>query len=303
MMSLPTGDDARLEGVAGASREEGPGAPTALRIVLGAQLRRLREERGVSREQAANAIRATHSKISRLERGRSPARDQDIADLLTLYHVTDPDERARFLDLARRARSAGWWHSFRDVMPDWLEPYVGLEETATMIRSYDLQFVNGLLQTPDYARAVMMLRHAPESELERRVALRMRRQQILTRTDPPTLWVVLDEAAVRRPYGGRQVMRGQLEHLLEISALPNVTVQILPFTTGGHAAAGGPFTLLRFSEPDLPDIVYLEALNSGFYLDKRDDVEDYASTMNRLCVDAEAPQATTGILRGILADT
>jgi transcriptional regulator with XRE-family HTH domain len=278
--------------------------PTALRIMLGGQLRRLRESSGVSREEAGSAIRATHSKISRLELGRSSFKQRDVADLLTLYGVTAEEERETLLALARQASTPGWWHQYNDVMPNWLESYVGLEETASVIRGYEMQFVHGLLQTPDYARAVVMLRHtdAPGSEIERRVSLRMRRQRLFAREDPPTLWAVLDEAALRRPLGGRQVMRGQLDHLLESSTRPNITLLIIPFAAGGHAAAGGPFTILRFAQPDIPDVVYLEQLNSAIYLDKQEDVDDYTAVLNQLSVVAGSVDATD-ILHTIRKET
>ncbi|WP_372443013.1 helix-turn-helix domain-containing protein [Actinomadura barringtoniae] len=279
--------------------------PTVLRIILGAHLRRLREARGVSREQAGSAIRATHSKISRLELGRTGFKQRDVADLLTLYRITDEEERETLLALARDANRPGWWHLYSDVMPTWLEAYVGLEEAAAVIRNYEVQFVHGLMQTMDYARSVILLRHAdsPTDEVERRVELRMRRQQLLLREDAPKLWVVLDESALHRALGGRQVMRGQLQHLLDLTALPNVTIQIVPFASGGHAAAGGPFTILRFPDLDLPDVVYLEQLNSALYLDKRSDVEDYMGTMERLCVEAEPADTTPDILNAILRET
>jgi transcriptional regulator with XRE-family HTH domain len=285
--------------------ELSPEGPTALRIKLGAQLRRLREAKNITREQAAEAIRATPSKIGRLEQGQSPARRRDLTDLLAFDGLTDLQDRDGLLDLAQQASSPGWWHEFRDVMPAWLGPYVGLEETAPVIRAYEVQFVHGLLQTPDYARAVIRLRHAdaPGTELDRRVTLRMRRQQILTRPDPPRLWVVQDEAALRRQIGDPAVMRAQLEHLIQITDNPAVTLQIHPFDAGGHTAAGGPFALLRFADPDLPDQVYVESLGGALYLDKRSEVDAYAAAMDHLCLQAEPRTATRRILQKILAET
>src|SRR5258707_4865098 len=220
------------------------GGPTALRILLGAQLRRLRETKQIPLEDAGYVIRASGSKMSRLETGRVSFKSRDIADLLTLYGVTDEQERTALQDLARQASAVGWWHDYADVMPTWFAPYVGLEEAAAWVRSYEIQFVPGLLQTADYARAVARLGHptASTAEIDRRVTLRMARQAVLTRAMPVHLWVVLDEAALRRPVGGPDVMRGQLEHLIEVSARPNVTLQIIPLERGGHAAAGGPFS-------------------------------------------------------------
>jgi transcriptional regulator with XRE-family HTH domain len=278
------------------------GGPTVLRIVLGTQLRRLREARGISREAAGEAIRASHAKISRLELGRTGYKERDVADLLTLYNVVDEAERADFLALARQASTPGWWHKYGDVLPSWFETHIGLEEAASVIRTYEVQFVPGLLQTKDYARAVTMLGHprASAREISRRVSLRMDRQSLLSRPDAPRLWAVLDEAALRRPIGGVEVMRAQLQHLLDVAQLRNVTLQVAPFNVGGLAAAGGPVTILRFLEPDLPDIVYLEQLTSALYLEKRDDVDNYLTVMDRLCAEAEPPRSTTLFLKELV---
>ncbi|HEY3683312.1 MAG TPA: helix-turn-helix transcriptional regulator [Streptosporangiaceae bacterium] len=281
------------------------GGPTVLRMMLGAQLRRLREARGASPEEAGEAIRGTRSKISRLELGRSSFKQRDVADLLAFYQVTDEREREALLALARQANAPGWWHQYADLMPAWLETYIGLEEAASVIRTYEMQFVHGLLQTSDYARAVVRLRHeeTPESEVNRRVDLRLHRQRLLTMAEGPQVWSVVDESALRRPYGGRDVMRAQLKHLIEIAAHPSVTLQVMPFSAGGHAAAGGPFTILRFPQPDLPDVIYLEQLTSALYLDKPTDVDDYTDTMNQLCVDAAQPDKTEAMLKKILDET
>lgn len=277
------------------------GNSTVLRIVLGAQLRRLREQRHITLEAAGHAIRASHSKISRMELGRVGFRVRDVADLLTLYGVTDDDERQPLLALVERANVTGWWHNYNDILPSWFETYVGLEESATGIRNYEVQFVPGLLQSEGYARAVVKLGFpaAPEEELERRVRLRMARQRLLRGAEPPHLWAVLDEAVLRRPLGGAEVMREQIGHILQALELPNVTVQIVPFSVGGHAAAGGPFSILRFSQPDLPDVVYMEQLTSAVYLDKRDDVDRYLEVMERLCIEAEPASRTREILTRI----
>jgi transcriptional regulator with XRE-family HTH domain len=280
------------------------GGPTVLRILLGSQLRQLREARGIGREEAGYAIRASDSKISRLELGRVGFKERDVSDLLTLYGVTDERVREELLSLAAQANAPGWWHRYSDVLPSWFEVYVGLEEAATRIRAYEVQFVPGLLQTEDYARAVTVLGHpdASPEEIERRVALRMTRQRLLTAEDPPHLWAVVDEAALRRPLGGDEVMREQIRHLVETTALPNVTLQVVPFEHGGHAAAGGPFSILRFSEPDLPDVVYLEQLTSALYLEKREDLDRYLAVMERLCLEAEPVSATPDILKRILGE-
>jgi transcriptional regulator with XRE-family HTH domain len=280
------------------------GGPTVLRILLGAQLRKLREANGVTREAAGYEIRASESKISRMELGRVGFKERDVADLLTLYGVSDEHEREALLALARDANTPGWWHRYGDILPNWFQSYLGLEAAAALIRSYEVQFVHGLLQTRDYARAVIMLGHgtAPADELERRINLRMARQSVLTRTDPPQLWVVLDEAALRRPVGGPEVMRAQIEALVDATRLPNVRIQIVPFEFGGHAAAGGSFTILRFPDQELPDVVYIEHLTSALYLDKREDLDQYASAMERVCVEAEPPSRTPEILGRILKD-
>ncbi|MEU8269974.1 helix-turn-helix transcriptional regulator [Sphaerisporangium sp. NPDC049002] len=278
------------------------GSSTVLRILLGSQLRRLREKRGITLEAAGHSIRASHSKISRMELGRVSFRARDVADLLSLYGVTEESDREGLLSLVAQANRPGWWHNYDDVLPNWFEAYVGLEEAATRIRSYEVQFIPGLLQTEEYARAVVLLGHpdGPEEEIQRRVDLRMARQKLLGRPNAPHLWAVIDEAVLRRPLGGAEVMRGQIRHLIDVVASPNVTVQVMPFSAGGHAAAGGPFSILRFSERDLPDVVYLEQLTSAIYLDKRDDLDRYQAVMERLCIDAvpvsDTKQALTKIL-------
>jgi hypothetical protein len=280
------------------------GGPTVLRILLGAQLRRLREARSVTRETAGWEIRASESKISRIELGRVGFKERDVADLLTLYGVTDPEERAALLSLARNANKPGWWHKYSDILPSWFQAYLGLETAASLIRSYEVQFVPGLLQTKEYARAVIMLGHgaAPGDEIERRVHLRMVRQDLLSRADPPQLWAVVDEAALRRPIGGVAVMRDQLQALIEATALPNVRLQVIPFHAGGHAAAGGAYSILRFPDAELPDVVYVEQLTSALYLDKREDVDHYLAAMERLCVEAQPPAETADIIGRVLRD-
>jgi transcriptional regulator with XRE-family HTH domain len=279
------------------------GGPTVRRILVGVQLRRLREQAEISREDAGYTIRASESKISRLELGRVGFKERDIADLLTLYGVTDADQRDALLAMAREANSPGWWHNYDDVLPSWFQTYVGLEEAAALIRSYEVQFVPGLLQTEDYARAVTIA-GTPEArteEVERRVSLRMARQQILRRDNPPTFWAVVDEAALRRPIGGAKVMRTQIQRLLNLMELPHVTVQVMPFRFGGHAAEGGAFNILRFPEADLPDVVYIEQLGGALYLDKRENVDRYVQTMDRLTVDSQPPELTAETLNKILA--
>jgi len=281
-----------------------PGSgPTVLRILLGSQLRMLREVKGITREEAGYAIRASGSKISRMELGRVSFKERDVTDLLKLYGV-DEDETATLVALAVQANTPGWWHKYGDVLPDWFQVYVGLEEAASLIRLYEVQFVPGLLQTADYARAVVRLGQpgaAPE-EIERRISLRMGRQELLTKPGGPRLWAIVDEAALRRPIGGKEVMRAQLEQLILATEEPQVTLQVMPFRSGGHAAEAGAFTIMRFPEPDLPDVVYLEQLTSALYLDKRDDVEKYTEVMERLSVESESPERSVDILSGMLEE-
>jgi transcriptional regulator with XRE-family HTH domain len=272
------------------------------RILLGSQLRRLRESRGVTREAAGYSIRASESKISRMELGRVSFKARDVEDLLTLYGVTDESERASLLGLAREANVAGWWHSYGDVLPTWFQTYIGLEGAASLIRVYEVQFVHGLLQTEAYAQAVVKrgIPHASHTEIERRVALRMERQKALVSERATQFHAVLDEAALCRPYGDRQVMRGQLEHLIEISERPNITLQVMPFSFGGHAGESGAFTMLRFPESDLPDIVYLEQFTGALYLDKREEVAQYEHVMERLQADSHDPSQTRDFLHSLL---
>ncbi|MDX6280124.1 MAG: hypothetical protein QOH03_1195 [Kribbellaceae bacterium] len=280
-----------------------PGGPTALRIMLGAHLRRMRELAGISRGEAGYAIRGSESKISRLELGRVGFKVRDVEDLLSLYKLGDPEERARLIDLAKQANNPGWWQRYDDITPNWFHSYLGLEMAAELIRTYEIQFVPGLLQTPDYARAVTRLgrgeRPLPTAEIDRLVALRKSRQQILEGSAPTRLWAIVDEAVLRRPIGGRAVLRAQLEHLAEVSRLPNVTLQILPFSSGGYASTGGAFTLLRFADPDLPDVVYIEHLTSAVYLDKLDDLDEYVITMDSLSIAASTPRRTQELLTEI----
>jgi transcriptional regulator with XRE-family HTH domain len=275
--------------------------PTVLRLMLGNQLHRLREAAGVTHDQAGYEIRASRSKISRMENGRVGFKERDVADLLTLYGVTDERARAGVLSFARQANIPGWWSKYGDVLADWFEAYLGLEGAASVIRTFEMQFVHGLFQTEAYARAVTLLGHkaAPADEIDRRVNMRLKRQDLLARPEPPKVWSVVDEAALRRPVGGRAVMRAQLNRLIEVAALPQVTVQVVPFGRGGHAAAGGSFTILRFADPELLDVVYIEQLTSALYLDNRDDVDHYMEVMNHLSAGALTPARTARFLTDI----
>ncbi|TDW15164.1 helix-turn-helix domain-containing protein [Kribbella kalugense] len=285
-----------------------PGAysgPTALRIMLGVHLRRLREEAEISRTDAGWAIRGSESKISRLELGRVGFKVRDVEDLLTLYKVDDGDERERLLTLAREANNPGWWQRYDDLTPAWFQSYLGLEMAADLIRTFELQFVPGLLQTPEYARAVLKFGRQdlplPRAEEDRLVALRQSRQDVLTRQRPARLWAVVDEAVLRRPIGSPAILKAQLEYLIEASRRHNVTLQIIPFAKGGYISTGGAFTLLRYNDSDLPDIVYIEHLTSAIYLDKREELDTYVVTMDAVSITAAQPRETENILRQAIA--
>ncbi|MDX2974105.1 helix-turn-helix transcriptional regulator [Kribbella solani] len=283
------------------------GGPTALRIMLGVHLRRLREDAGVTRSDAGWAIRGSESKISRLELGRVGFKVRDVDDLLTLYKLDDPEERDRLLTLAREANNPGWWQRYDDLTPAWFHSYLGLEMAADLIRTFELQFVPGLLQTPEYARAVVQLGQQDQplsrAEQDRLISLRMSRQEVLTRQRPARLWAVVDESVLRRPIGGVKVLRAQLEFLLEASRRHNVTLQIIPFEKGGYTSTGGAFTLLRFNDADLPDIVYIEHLTSAVYLDKREELDTYAVTMDAVSITAAQPRETEALIRRAIEAT
>jgi transcriptional regulator with XRE-family HTH domain len=284
------------------SHEYASGGPTVRRMQLGARLRRLRETRGISREDAGWAIRASESKISRMELGRVGFKERDVDDLLTLYGVADLGERAVLTGLAREANQPGWWHPYGDLLPTWFQYYLDLESAASLIRAYEIQFVPGLLQTEEYARAVIGIGFSESGahEVERRVELRMARKQVLERPDAPRMWAVIDEAVLCRPIGGTNVLRGQLAALAEMSELPGVRLQVVPFSSGGHAAAGGAFSILRFPDQELPDVVYLEHLTSALYVDKRDEVDRYAAAVGRLFIEADPPARTRDVLHRAL---
>jgi len=283
--------------------ESDGGGPTVRRMALGGQLRRLRESRGISREDAAERIRGSASKISRLELGKVSIKPRDVTDLLTLYGVVDEAERDAFLQLAKQSNQPGWWHRYNDLMPRWFQDYVGLEEAVARIQTYEVLFVPGLVQTPRYAHAVVRegIPDASDDEVHRRVTLRMQRQRLLTQPRMPRLWAVMDESVLRRFIGGRQVLHEQLEHLLEVSRLPNVSLQVVPLLRGRFAAEG-PFSILRFAEPELPDVVYLEHLCGAMYLDKPEEVELYSKVTHRLAVDAQTPDETRATIGNILRD-
>ncbi|WP_250006495.1 helix-turn-helix transcriptional regulator [Actinoplanes sp. M2I2] len=280
------------------------GGSTVRRLQLGARLRELRLAAGVSREAAGYRIRASESKISRMELGRVGFKARDVTDLLTLYGVESPEEHQRLLELTKAANSPSWWHTYGDVLESWFHSYLDLEQAAELIRTYEIQFVPGLLQTEAYASAVIRLGHnnPGKHEVERLANLRMTRKETLTRPEAPTFWAVLDEAVLRRLIGGREVLREQILALLEACENPNVRLQVIPFDSGGHAAAGGAFSILRFPHEELDDVVYIEHLTSALYLDKREDVDDYAAAFGRLIIEAAPPARTPDLLKAVLID-
>jgi transcriptional regulator with XRE-family HTH domain len=290
-----------IPGTAFTGRSPGP---TVQRLVLGGQLRRLREDQGITLEQAADVIRGSHSKLSRIEHGRVGFKERDVADLLTYYGIVDGEQRAALLALARETATPGWWHDYADIIPNWVEPYVGLEAAASVLRTFQVQYVPGLLQTEAYAQALLQtgFPNAANDEVARRAELRVSRQEILNKPNAPRVWAVIDEGALRRPIGGPGVMSEQLRHLIDMTEHPAVTLQVLPFRAGAHAAGGGPFVLLRFKEPDIPDVVYLEQLTSALYLEKSADVDRYSEVIEELCLQATPAEATAKLLSQIIAD-
>jgi transcriptional regulator with XRE-family HTH domain len=274
--------------------------PVVLRILLGAELRRLREVADVAPQQAAREIGASESKISRMERGRNALKYDDVAELLFLYGVSDETVREELLSLARRANQPGWWHSYNDVLPDWFQPYVGLEAAALRIRSYEALYIPGLLQTHDYAAAVIALDGFPPEEVDRRVGLRQARQRRF-REGAVRLWAIIDEAALCRRFGDTDVMRGQLEELAAAAKQPNLTLQVTPFTSGGHTALNG-FAILRYPDRQMTDVIYVEQLTNALYLDKREEVDAYTLAMERLSVISASPAESVEIIHSILDD-
>ncbi|MET9116063.1 helix-turn-helix transcriptional regulator [Streptomyces longwoodensis] len=278
-------------------------SPIAVRLVLGHLLRSLRKAAGIDAEAAGRSIRGSEAKISRLERAQVTCKMDDVMDLLTLYGVRDAPMRLRFEEMVRIAREPGWWHRFDGVLPDWAGKLIGLQEAASVIRTYEVQLVPGLLQTPAYTEALVRQAYPMASleEVESRIELRRTRQQVLTRDDPPHLWAVLDEAVLRRPMGGEQVMHDQLRHLMRMAHLDHVTVQIAPFNRPGCLAGGFPITHLRFDLPALPDVVYLEQLRDAEYLDKLEATQHYRQVLDSLAQAALSPRQSLELLKGFLA--
>ncbi len=273
-------------------------APTVGQIVLGLRLRDLREQAGVTFDRAAEALSVNPTTVRRMEKADVGLKPVYVEKLLQVYGVGHAECLA-FLALVEEANNPGWWHRFRDVLPTWFSLYVSLEQSASVIRAYEPHCVPGLLQTEEYARALLRVGFpgATDEELRRRTALRMERQGLLDRTRPVRLWAVIDETVLRRPVGGPAAMRRQLDRLAEAAAMPNVALQILPFSAGPHPGMFGPCQLFRFDIPELPDIVYTESLTGAVYHDERADTVAYLEALDRMGAQA-APLADTERILG-----
>jgi transcriptional regulator with XRE-family HTH domain len=278
-------------------------SPTVRRRRLALELRRLREAARLTCEEVADHLECSASKISRVETGRVSVSPRDVRDMLELYGVP-PQQRESLVQLARDSRQKGWWHAYSDTMQPQFVTYVGLESAASEIRIYEVSLIPELLQTEDYARAVIRsgMMNSPPEDIERRVALRMARQPAITRDDPPKVWAVLDEAALRRRVGGAGLMRLQLEHLLAQAALPNVAVQVIPFGGGAHPAMGRPFIVLVFPERVDTDVVYLEDLTSALYLEDVADVDRYNVFFNHLRASALSFDDSSALVASVLKE-
>ncbi|WP_063729526.1 helix-turn-helix domain-containing protein [Streptomyces sp. RTd22] len=274
-------------------------APTVGQVVLGKRLQELREKAGLKREQAAQVLRVAPATVRRMETAEVALKVPYVRMLLDSYGVIGSELEA-FISLTEEANRPGWWQRFHDILPDWFSVHVSLEGAAEMIRAYEPHFVPGLLQTEDYARAVMQtgaIGKAGPKEAERHVALRMERQSLLNRPEAPRLWVVMDETVLRRPVGEPSVMRRQVDRLLESTEMPHVTLQISEFTSGHHPGTYGPFVLFRFAVPELPDMVYVEYLTGAVYLDERIEVASHLEAMDRMAAQAATARRTKEILR------
>ncbi|MEV8245107.1 MULTISPECIES: helix-turn-helix transcriptional regulator [Streptomyces] len=275
-------------------------APTVGQVVLGRRLQELRETAGLKREEAAKVLRVAPATVRRMEMAEVALKIPYVQILLTAYGVPAAEVSA-FVALAEEANQPGWWQRYHDVLPDWFSMYVSLEGAARIVRSYEPHFVPGLLQTEDYARAVLeagTIGNAGGDAVERHVSLRMERQRLLERADPPHLWVVMDETVLRRPVSidGR-VMRDQLDKLLELATRDRVTLQVAEFDDGPHPGTYAPFTLFRFAEPELPDMVFTEYLTGALYLDSRTEVSAHLEVLDHMTARAASTQRTEKILR------
>jgi transcriptional regulator with XRE-family HTH domain len=276
-------------------------APTVGQVVLGRRLLDLRERAGLKREEAAKILRVAPATVRRMEMAEVGLKIPYLQLLLKAYGVSDEEAEA-FVQLAEEANRPGWWQRFHDILPGWFSMHVSLEGAAGLIRQYEPHFVPGLLQTEDYARAVLRsgaVGQTSPDDIERHVALRMQRQALLTRQDAPRLWVVMDETALRRPVGGPEVMRAQIDKLLDVMELPHVTVQVAEFSAGPHPGTYGPFVLFRFAMPELPDMVYSEYLTGAVYLDARAEVAAHLEVMDRMAAQAATAHRTKKILKDL----
>jgi len=271
------------------SKDPGPG-PTLRARRLAAELTARREAAGLSREEAARQLEWSTSTVFRIETGRSHPQPRSVRDLLDLYGITGT-ERDGLIQLSRDARQPGWWHSFKDVLANPYEVYIGLETGAASIRNFEPLAIPGLLQTADYARAMFRggARELDRDEIERRVEVRLSRQQVLAREDRPRLWAVIDEAVLCRSVGSPAVMRAQLQYLAEAAEQGKTTLQVVPFSAGAHAGTTGPFVILGLPEPAEPDLVYVETLAGDIYLEERADVDRYNLAFERLLAAALHP--------------
>jgi transcriptional regulator with XRE-family HTH domain len=278
-------------------------SPTVRRRRLALELRRLREAAKLTCEEVADHLECSASKISRVETGRVSVSPRDVRDMLELYGVPGA-QRESLVQLARDSRQKGWWHAYSDTMQPQMATYIGLESAASEIRIYEVSLIPGLLQTEDYARAVIRagMVNSPAEDIERRVSLLMARQPAVVREDPPKVWAVLDEAALRRRVGGSGLMRLQLEHLLAQAALPNVAVQVIPFGGGAHPAMGRPFIILVFPERVDTDVVYLEDLTSALYLEDVAEVDRYNVFFNHLRATALSFDDSAALITSVLKE-
>ena len=272
--------------------------PTVRRRRLGTELRRLRDSNGYKLEEVAAQLGVAPSPLSRSAPRTAPPKSADQNPLLEMYGVTDPAQRQVLVDMAREGHRKGWWAAYDDVLPSGFDIYVGLEAETAAVRSYEITVVPGLLQTADYARAVlreMFPRHSVE-QIDRLVDLRIQRQRRLDDDPPLELWAILDEAVIRRPVGGAAVMREQLLHLVSMADRPGLTLQVLPFACGAHAGHGGPFSVLEFPNRDDSEVAYLESVAGYLYMEKDREVRARTEAFDRLRAAALAPGASADLI-------
>lgn len=273
-------------------------AATVRLLVLGKRLRDLREAAGKSFEDAAACLGVSVLAIRRIEQGQVKWKMPYIRLLLEEYGVPGEDAKV-FLELAAEANRPGWWYRYRDVLPDWFRAFVSLEEEASLMRAYEPHYIPGLLQTEEYARTVLRAGLRDEHEIERRVELRMERKRRLVQQNGPDFWVVMDETVLRRPVVTPKVMRDQIDHLIEVVALPTITIQVIPFALYVHEGMYGPFQIFRFPFKELQDIVYVETVLGSFYVDQYDDVTAFQAALDRMSALAPPPKRTEALLGAI----